>query len=1292
MKIFRTISLITFLVLISQELAEAQMFEWAKGMSSSTNASGRAIFTDVNGNSYVTGFFEGTTTFDTMTLTSYGGFDIFIAKYDNAGNCLWIKQAGGTLRDNGLGISTDATGNCYVTGFFNGTTTFDTTTITSYGSNDIFIAKYDSTGNCLWVKQAGGASGDIGYGISTDATGNSFITGAFGGTATFGTKILTSYGNPDIFIAKYDNAGSCMWVKQAGGTFAEDGYGISTDAFGNSYITGDFQETATFGTTTITSFGAYDIFIAKYDDIGKCLWAKQAGGTLNENSRGISIDATGNSYITGWSYSVTATFDTTTLASFGDQDIFIAKYDNAGNCLWAKQAGGTSLESGWGISSDVNGNSYITGNFYGTATFGTRTLTSTTNNMFVAKYDNVGNALWAKQASADYGIGISASTNGNVYITGVYRGDANFEDFNLNGTGGFITKIGPTIVTLLEPKNGEVNQPLDITFKWSNANNEELSSTSYLYELVKDTVSLSEMVADFTVDTFKTVTNLEHLAKYYWRIKSQGGWSEFSNWNSFTTVIVMPKPLLTTPLDSAVNIFLTPTLIWEATPTAIKYRLQVSTDSLFQTYAFNDSTITNPSKQITGLKNNEHYFWRVQAFNVEGWGEFSAVRLFYTIVSPPVQQPIISGNQTAVLSWTQAYGNNLINYHIYRAVGQQTFAFLDSVTNTQLTYKDSGLVNDINYKYKIKALSKFNTESDFSNEVSSLPFNKKPKATVLTDVVIKNLGKILEKELTFSSSGSIDEDGNIDSVFWFINEKLIQASKGLTNITNNFRQGTSNVELVVQDNQGAKDSSKARIDIAAASKKLFGSVDGGVTALSDDMLYISDNSKSQTLGAKLYMVDGDLMPIFDLIVNEQIRTAASVSFDSSVFITNGANLNGFNKFGISMWPTVSLGGLTQVTPTIDSLLKRIYVGVSNKNFIAYDYKTGLPAWFYRPDAPISASAVLTADRKLIFPTEKGTMYGFDLVANPTPTSFTWSKEFGDSVVLAPAIDAENKIVVGTKSGRLLKLFFGTAGLVTTIWSTDIGSRITTSPVIDGSGFIYVGCEDGILRKMDPISGEIIWSYNSDGAIRTTPAISEFGRLYFGNDNGVVSCIDTLGNKIWQYENGSAVSANMLHINGATYIGTSDGYVYSFYDGGGSISTTTLGKNLVSLSKAPVWGTYQGNNRRTGSARDNGITTSIKDEVVIPTTYALMQNFPNPFNPTTTIRYSLPFDSKVTIKIYNVLGQDVKLLRDETVSAGNYEVQFNSDKLSSGIYFYRISAESIDGKEKYSSIKKMILLK
>ena len=354
--------------------------------------------------------------------------------------------------------------------------------------------------------------------------------------------------------------------------------------------------------------------------------------------------------------------------------------------------------------------------------------------------------------------------------------------------------------------------------------------------------------------------------------------------------------------------------------------------------------------------------------------------------------------------------------------------------------------------------------------------------------------------------------------------------------------------------------------------------------------------------------------------------------------------------------------------------------------------TGTPVWYYRPDAPISASAVLTADRKLIFPTENGTIYGFDLSKNPTPSSYTWIREFGDSVVLAPAIDAENNIIVVTNSGRILKLYFGAAGLVVTRWNTIIGKRITTSPVIDGNGFIYVGCEDGMLKKIDPNSGEIIWEYNSGSNIKTTPAISEYGRLYFGNIDGIVSCIDTMGHKIWQYENAAPVNANMLHIKGTTYVGTYDGYVHSFYDGGGSIPTSTLGKKLESLPKSPVWGTFQGNNRRTGSAQDNGIATGIKNEVAVPNHYVLMQNYPNPFNPSTMIKYGIPEQSNVKIEIFNMLGQSVGILVNCDKSAGFYETAWNAENLPSGIYLISIKANGISSKKNFTQVKKSLLLK
>ena len=193
----------------------------------------------------------------------------------------WATQGGGAGSGaQGESIATTERGDSYVTGHFSGTATFgqdepNETTLTSAGGSDIFVAKYDPDGALLWAIQAGGTDSDQGLGIATTERGDSYVTGYFGGTATFGQDepnetTLTSAGNEDIFIAKYNRGGALLWAKRAGGTGNFDfGSGVSATERGDSYLTGFFTGTATFGQdepneTTLTSAGTLDIFVAKY--------------------------------------------------------------------------------------------------------------------------------------------------------------------------------------------------------------------------------------------------------------------------------------------------------------------------------------------------------------------------------------------------------------------------------------------------------------------------------------------------------------------------------------------------------------------------------------------------------------------------------------------------------------------------------------------------------------------------------------------------------------------------------------------------------------------------------------------------------------------------------------------------------------------------------------------------------------------------------------------------------------------------------------------------------------------
>jgi len=267
-----------FLISIISVNAQTPNWQWAKSAGGTGSAFGLLVSTDAIGNVFMTGYFKSPTiTFGTTTLTNAGSNDIFIVKYDATGIVLWAKSVGGAYDDRGQSVSTDASGNVFMTGYFiSPTISFGTTTLTNtYASNlysDFFIVKYDSSGNVLWAKSAGGTAYDTGMSVSTDAIGNVFITGIYySPTITFGITTLTNANNvADIFIVKYDASGNVLWAKSAGGTGYDEGYAVSTDTSGNVFLTGNFgSPNINFGTTTLTNAdttGSFrDIFIAKLD-------------------------------------------------------------------------------------------------------------------------------------------------------------------------------------------------------------------------------------------------------------------------------------------------------------------------------------------------------------------------------------------------------------------------------------------------------------------------------------------------------------------------------------------------------------------------------------------------------------------------------------------------------------------------------------------------------------------------------------------------------------------------------------------------------------------------------------------------------------------------------------------------------------------------------------------------------------------------------------------------------------------------------------------------------------------
>jgi len=235
-----------------------------------------------------------------------------------------LSKKGGSGNDISSSISLDYTGNIYIAGRFDGQCTFGSNTVLSSVDNslDIFVARYNPSGQLVWVEQEGGATNDFALGISVDVYFNVYVTGCFSGTATFGTNTkLTSRGGLDIFIARYNNGFSA--VRQIGGASNEYPRAISANIhFGGVTITGNFQNSCTVDNLiTLQSAGQEDIFVLKYSsNLDKIEWAERFGELYNDYGQSIVTDTSGNTYVTGY-YSGQVLFGNLTLPAASNQDI-----------------------------------------------------------------------------------------------------------------------------------------------------------------------------------------------------------------------------------------------------------------------------------------------------------------------------------------------------------------------------------------------------------------------------------------------------------------------------------------------------------------------------------------------------------------------------------------------------------------------------------------------------------------------------------------------------------------------------------------------------------------------------------------------------------------------------------------------------------------------------------------------------------------------------------------------------------------------------------------------------------
>lgn len=436
---------VPFLLLYCFVFSQAPTCAWATKAGGHLTDIAETVISDQNGNIIVLGeFSDSTITFGTYTLfnSHYPNFDIYIVKYAATGNVIGAKSEGGFGNDYCTSAQTDGSGNVYITGSYDSPDiTFGNTTLTNSGAINIFLVKYDPQGNVIWAQTTNGTDVDEFPELTVDPNGNVYMSGSFySPSLTFGSDTIQNSNLffADVFVAKFNTAGTVLWANSSNGLNTEFDQGIDCDNSGNCYVTGYFYgQSVSFDTITLTNADTsgynLDPFLVKYNSDGFVEWAKNIGGFNMDAGTAVACDGNGNVYHTGYFQSPSITVGSSTLSNNGSNisgDIFLVKYDSSGTAIWARSIGGTDHDHSLCLTIDASGNTFIGGYFYSPVINAGSSILSITPgsgyrpDMLILKFDASGNPVWGKSVEGNRNDAVVSSAldvNGDFYFIGEFQ-------------------------------------------------------------------------------------------------------------------------------------------------------------------------------------------------------------------------------------------------------------------------------------------------------------------------------------------------------------------------------------------------------------------------------------------------------------------------------------------------------------------------------------------------------------------------------------------------------------------------------------------------------------------------------------------------------------------------------------------------------------------------------------------------------------------------------------------------------------------------------------------------------
>jgi len=379
-------------------------------------------YVDQAGNVYLFGIFTDSVSFETTTFyTNHDTCDVAVAKYNSNGSLLWakqIKRISGTEKS--YSITADQNGNCYLSGWFNGKISIDSLQLTSQNNSDgnRYILKLNAQGNLEWIKNITGVhSNNYFIDLVTDKYNNCYASGSFFWNTVFDTIPLDCGGGLDVFTAKIESTGKLNWIKQIKGDGVVSSSRVAVDDIGNVFVSGTFSKTAMFDNFTLVYYNAdgynrEDSYIAKIGAAGSFEWVKQIKDQSFEELP-IIADNNGGCYAS-INFQDSLYLDNQFIDIADRHDVCLAKYNHIGHILWHKEYGSVHNESAI-LNLTMNSKNEI----FAACIIKDENLLP--DQFLSVIYDNIGNAIWSEKATYspgnDYSFGkyFGSDADGNLY-------------------------------------------------------------------------------------------------------------------------------------------------------------------------------------------------------------------------------------------------------------------------------------------------------------------------------------------------------------------------------------------------------------------------------------------------------------------------------------------------------------------------------------------------------------------------------------------------------------------------------------------------------------------------------------------------------------------------------------------------------------------------------------------------------------------------------------------------------------------------------------------------------------